>query len=215
MALALLVIFCAYISGSLPFGYWIAKQVKGIDIRQHGSGSTGATNVWRCVGKGCGVLVFALDLLKGFLPVLISILMEKQGVFAPASNSYPDVIPPLVALAALVGHGKSPFLGFRGGKSAATGVGTLIALCPPAGAMTFVTWLIVLAITRIVSVSSIIGVASCGVHFWLWHAPKPYVVYCIIGFIYVTWRHKDNIKRLMQGKEPKIGEPTKNVQPPK
>jgi len=205
---AFLFIVVTFVIGGIPTGYWTAKVLKGIDIREHGSGSTGATNVWRCCGKAPGVFVFTVDVLKGWVPVALAHALS-QGPLQTEWSFAPNIVPALVAVAALVGHSKSVFLGFQGGKSAATGLGTLIGLCPPGGGLTFVTWLILVFTTRYVSLSSILGVLMCGVYFALFHAPTPYVVYCVFGFIYVTYRHKANIGRLLNGTEPKIGDKPK------
>lgn len=211
MLSALLFVIAGFVAGGIPTGYWLARALKGIDIREHGSGSTGATNVWRCVGKPAGVAVFAIDVLKGFVPVALSIYMERV-YFGKDWSGWPDMVPVMVAVTCLVGHSKSVFLKFQGGKSAATGLGTLLALCPPGGGMTFVTWLVVLFTSKIVSLASIIGVGTCGGWFALFHAPVPFVVYCVFGFIYVTWRHKANIKRMIAGTEPRIGDKPKDEQ---
>jgi glycerol-3-phosphate acyltransferase PlsY len=192
-----------YLSGSIPTGYWLAKWLKGIDIRQHGSGSTGATNVWRCVGKLPGISVFIIDLLKGFLPVYLTVCLTNS--LPPLADPY-SIMPVLTSLAALIGHSKSIFLDFQGGKSAATGLGTLLALKPIVSLETFVTWILMLWLTKIVSLSSIVAVASCGLYMFLAKAPAIFVLYCILGFIYVTYRHKANIERLLNGTEPRLGQ---------
>jgi glycerol-3-phosphate acyltransferase PlsY len=193
----------SYLVGSIPTGYWLAKAMFGIDIRQHGSGSTGATNVWRCVGKWPGITVFFIDLFKGVLPVRLAIWLAGSCGYFPF-DTY-KIIPVLVALAALVGHSKSIFLKFSGGKSAATGLGTLFALHPLVGAATFGTWVCVVSISRIVSLASIVATGFCGVYMALLQTPVSYVVYCILGFAYVTYRHKANIERMIKGTEPRLG----------
>jgi glycerol-3-phosphate acyltransferase PlsY len=208
--IALALICAAYLVGSIPTGYWLVKALKGIDIRKFGSGSTGATNVWRCVGKGAGITVFAFDLFKGILPVVAGVQLES-GLGLPGPVG---VFPVLMAAASLFGHSRSIFLGFQGGKSAATGLGTLLALNPLVGALTFATWLVVVAISRIVSVGSIAAVFSCIFYMALLNTPVPYVVYCVAGFFYVTLRHKENIKRLLKGTEPRIGDKPANQGPP-
>lgn len=203
-------ILVGYIVGSIPTGFWVAKILKNIDIRQYGSGSTGATNIWRCVGKGPGAFVFAVDLFKGILPVWAVTMAEQTHVVSHLMLQ-PHLTQVLVAAAALIGHSKSIFLSFQGGKSAATGLGTLIALNPVVGGLTFLTWLIVLWFTRIVSISSILAVASCGIYMALCHEPLPYVLYGIAGFLYVTYRHKTNIKRLLKGNEPRLGDKSSHI----
>ena len=200
-----------YLIGSIPTGYWLAKRLKGIDIRTVGSGSTGATNVYRCVGKTAGVSVFLIDFLKGYLPVIIAeeLLTAQikpiQGCCYVATIDNYHILPVLTAAVALIGHSRSIFLGFKGGKSAATGLGTLFALDFRVGLFTFLTWMIVLYIGKMVSVASILATAMC-IPLMMFFRPIPsYIIYCILGFIYVTIRHKANIDRILAGTEPKIG----------
>jgi len=208
-----------YLVGSIPAGYWLGKVLKGIDIRTVGSGSTGATNVYRNIGKIAGVSVFVLDFLKGYLPVAFAIALETGGAWRMMNGSaFPGnvlsegdwidanhLLPVLLAMTALVGHSRSIFLGFKGGKSAATGLGTLFALDFRVGAFTFLTWMIVLYIGKMVSVASILATAMC-IPLMIFFRPIPsYIIYCILGFIYVTARHKANIGRILAGTEPKIG----------
>ncbi len=208
--------FCfviAYLIGSIPTGYWLAKVLKGIDIRTVGSGSTGATNVYRNVGKVAGIAVFIIDFLKGYLPVLFATESEKlyfmdkpwlEGAYIePTYESF--LFPVLLATAALIGHSRSIFLGFKGGKSAATGLGTLFALDWRVGACTFITWMIVLYTSKIVSMASILATAACIPLMIFFQTIPSYICYCILGFIYVTLRHKANIGRILAGTEPKIG----------
>jgi glycerol-3-phosphate acyltransferase PlsY len=206
---ALLFVLFGFIAGGVPTGYWTARILKGIDIRQHGSGSTGATNVWRCVGKGPGIFVFVVDLLKGYVPTALAHYLS-HGACAIEWSFAPNVVPMLVALAALIGHSKSIFLGFQGGKSAATGLGTLFGLQPVGAALTFAVWWLVVLTTKYVSLASVIGVFTCGIWFALLGAPPPYVIYCVLGFLYVTYRHKANLKRLLNGTEPKFGDRPKD-----
>ena len=205
----LLLVLASYLIGSIPTGYLIAKWLKGIDIRQHGSGSTGATNVLRCVGKGAGVSVFLIDALKGFLPAFAFIALEHAYIEAPVLHS--DWVAVLLSLAALLGHSKSIFLNFSGGKSAATGLGTLFALDPRVGALTFAIFLTVLALSRIVSVASLTAVFSCAFLMYFLRAPMPFVIYCIVGCTYVFYLHRANLKRLIAGTEPRLGEKAKET----
>ena len=188
----------AYFIGSIPTGYWLAKRLKGVDIRQMGSGSTGATNVYRCIGKVAGIFVFIVDFLKGYLPVLL----VCSCYYSP--DIY-HLLPVFIAAAILIGHSCSIFLNFKGGKSAATGLGTLFALNLPVGLSTFLTWMVVLYISKMVSVASIIATATCILYMVFFGGPPSYIAYCVLGFIYVTYRHKENIKRIMAGTEAKIG----------
>lgn len=196
-----LMIICSYLLGSLPTGYWLVKALKSVDIRQYGSGSTGATNVWRCAGKGAGISVFIIDLLKGVLAVWAALSLEGQFYL----DQY-RLAPVAMALAALIGHSRSIFLKFQGGKGAATGLGTLLALQPMVGFATFLTWLCLIYIGRIVSLASIVATGLCSIYMALSKAPSSYVVYCLVGFAYVTWCHKANIVRIIKGVEPRLGQ---------
>jgi len=176
-----------------------------------GSGSTGATNVYRNVGKVAGVSVFVIDFLKGYLPVIVTAFVEQSSTYRYGNGSQltpidPNhLLPVLTAAAALIGHSRSIFLGFKGGKSAATGLGTLFALDPAVGALTFLSWMIVLYFSKMVSLASILATFMCIPYMFVLHPITSYVVYCVLGFIYVTVRHKDNIGRILAGTEPKIG----------
>ena len=214
MISALIFIVVSYLCGSIPTGFWLIKAVKGVDIRDYGSKSTGATNVWRCFGKPLGLTVFFIDFLKGYLPTALAhyaSLSIFQSDWTFASGLTPALVPAFVALAALVGHSRSVFLKGGGGKSAATGLGTLTGLNPLTGLLTFLTWYVMVKLTRYVSLSSIIGVFCCGFYFWLNRCPWPYVVYGGVGFVWVTLRHKANIKRLLKGEEPKAGDKPKDL----
>ncbi len=206
MLTALLLVLATYVFGSIPTGYWLVKALKGIDIRTIGSGSTGATNVYRAAGKTAGIAVLVLDVLKGYFPTLISIWVEANN---PSVFGAPDALPVVIAVEVMIAHSKSIFLKFQGGKSAATGLGTLIAFNPWVGLATFVTWVAVVAVTRLVSLASILGVAMCVVYMWLITQRPGYTIFCVFGFLIVTIRHKANIKRMMEGTEPKFGQKPK------
>jgi glycerol-3-phosphate acyltransferase PlsY len=209
---AILYIIATFVVAGIPTGFWLVKAVKGVDIRDYGSKSTGATNVWRCFGRTLGLTVFFIDTLKGLVPTALAVYLSHT-LLATEWSFAPDAVPALVAVFALVGHSKSVFLNFQGGKSAATGLGTLLGLCPIGGVLTFCTWLLLVLTIGYVSLASILGVFMCGVYFWLFDAPVPYIIFCIFGFIYVTYRHKANIKRMLKGEEPKLGEKAKDAPP--
>lgn len=211
--IAIMAMLISYIIGSIPTGYWLTKVLKGIDIRQVGSGSTGATNVYRNVGKAAGISVFVIDFLKGWLPVFLAVAVTpvrgpgpREGclVYEMVLDPY-YLLPVITATGALIGHSRSVFLGFKGGKSAATGLGTLFALDFRVGAFTFITWMIVLYVSKIVSIASILATASCIPLMMFFKPITSYICYCVLGFVYVTIRHKANIGRILAGTEPKIG----------
>ena len=191
------VVVLAYLIGSIPTGYIIVKTKTGQDIRNVGSGSTGATNVKRVLGKKWFFTVMLLDALKGALPVIISQILFNNVI-------YPGLSAVLAAVAVLVGHSKSIFLGFKGGKSVASGVGTIIALNWMVGLSVAVIWSIITYISKYVSVGSIIAVALSPVLMWIFNAPIPYIIYCALGAIYIIYLHRSNISRLIAGNENKV-----------
>ncbi len=210
MITALLLILAGYICGSLPFGVWVAKS-KGIDITKMGSGSTGATNVYRCVGKKEGILVLFLDALKGYAPVTAAIMLDhgSMALSLPLGSInfiLPDIIPCVVGAMSMIGHSKSMFLHFTGGKSAATGLGTITALNPAVGGLVFLSFISLVYSTRIVSIASM-GAATLDVVFMaLFKAPPTFIGYAAFGGLIVIVRHKANIKRLLNGTEPRFGQ---------
>ena len=153
----------AYLLGSIATGYWLGYALKGIDIRQHGSGSTGATNVLRTLGKGPAIAVLLIDMLKGLLAVLLigPGLVWASERFLPAGvvdfALWSDWLRALAGLAALIGHSKSPWIGFTGGKSVASSLGVLLALHWPVALGTLGVFAAVLSLSQIVSLSSIVG----------------------------------------------------------
>ena len=193
----LLVIICAYLIGSIPTGYIIVKLFTGQDIRTVGSGSTGATNVKRVMGKKWFFIVMILDAIKGALPVVLSVLFTT--VFKNIG-----LLPVLAAVFAIIGHSKSVFLKFTGGKSVASGVGTLLALNWQAGLIIAVIWALITWFSKYVSLGSIIALALAPVIMYFLKSPLAYVVYALIAAIYVIYLHRENIKRLKEGTENKV-----------
>lgn len=187
----------AYLIGSIPTGYLIVKAKTGEDIRKIGSGSTGATNVKRVLGKKWFFIVMILDALKGALPVILAKL------FITAGASY-GLAPVIAAVAVIIGHSKSCFLGFKGGKSVASGVGTIIALNWIAGIIIAVIWGIITYSTKYVSVGSICALLISPFLMYFLGAPIAYIVYCALGAIYIVYLHRENIKRLINGNENKV-----------
>ena len=187
----------AYLIGSIPTGYLIVKAKTGKDIRTVGSGSTGATNVKRVLGKNYFFLVMLLDALKGALPVILA----KMFVTVALSIG---LAPVIAAVAVIIGHSKSIFLQFKGGKSVASGVGTIIALNWMAGLIIAVVWGIITYTTKYVSVGSIIALLISPFVMYFLNAPGANAVYCAIGALYIVYFHREIIKRLIQGNENKV-----------
>ena len=187
----------AYLIGSIPTGYLIVKAKTGKDIRTVGSGSTGATNVKRVLGKNYFFLVMLLDAIKGSLPVILA----KMFVTVALSIG---LAPVIAAVAVIIGHSKSIFLQFKGGKSVASGVGTIIALNWMVGLIIAIVWGIITYTTKYVSVGSIIALLISPFVMYFLHAPAAYVAYCAIGALYIVYLHRENIKRFIQGNENKV-----------
>lgn len=192
-----LAVFAAYLIGSIPTGYIIVKLFTGQDIRTIGSGSTGATNVKRVMGKKWFFIVMLLDAFKGALPVILA------KIFATAFVSI-GLIPVLCAIAAILGHSKSIFLKFSGGKSVASGVGTILALNWQVGLAIAAIWAVVTYISKYVSLGSIIALSISPILMYLCKEPAAYIFYCVLGAIYIIYLHRENIKRLLKGEENKV-----------
>ena len=193
----LLVIVIAYLLGSIPTGYLIVKKFKNTDIRKTGSGSTGATNVKRIMGTKWFFTVMLLDALKGALAVLIAL---KYFNFVICYG----LTPVLAAIFAILGHSKSIFLGFTGGKSVATGVGTILALCPIVGLCIAAIWGVITYTSKYVSLGSVVAISLAPILMTMFDQNVYYICFAAIGAIYVVLMHKDNIKRLLEGKENKV-----------
>lgn len=215
------ILLVAYLLGSIPTGYLAARILKGIDIREHGSGSTGATNVLRTLGKGPGLLVLVVDSLKGVLAIALVYWLfsaASQNIIPLTVNNLwlPWMIT-LAGLAAVLGHSKSIWLGFTGGKSVATSLGVLLAMNWQVALATVGVFGFVLALSRIVSLSSIAGAIAVSLLMLLLNQPLPYVLFGVLAGLYVTWRHRSNVQRLLAGTEPRLGqnlatEPEQSIQ---
>jgi acyl phosphate:glycerol-3-phosphate acyltransferase len=206
ITIAIGIFLVAYLLGSFPTGYLAGKLLKGIDIREHGSGSTGATNVLRTLGKVPGSIVLLIDAVKGALAVTIVNTIFTFNLVPALPIEWQAYLVPLAATGAILGHSKSIWLNFGGGKSVATGVGVLLAMSWQVGLATMVVFGITIAISRIVSISSIAGAISVTIWMLLFDRPLPSVVFAIVGGIYVIWRHSTNIQRIIAGTEPKLGQ---------
>ncbi len=202
----------AYLLGSTPTAYLAGKLLKGIDIREHGSRSVGATNVLRTVGKWPALVVLLVDVLKGVAAIVFarwffSWLCTLPSVMPPPGLDLQASVPWAVCfagLAVLLGHSRSLWLNFAGGKSAATGLGVLLAISWPVGLGAAVVFGVVLAMSRIVSLGSMLGALTAIALVLALEQPLPYRLLVIAGGVYVIVRHRANILRLSAGTEPRL-----------
>lgn len=194
----------AYLLGATPTGYWAGKLLKGIDIRQHGSRSTGATNVLRILGPWPALAVLLVDVLKG----VAAIGFARWFYAWLHAGSWLPWLVGLAGLAALLGHSRSIWLHFTGGKSAATGLGVLLAMSWPVGLGAAVVFGAVLAVVRIVSLGSMLAALAAIALVCALEQPLPYRLLVIAGAAYVILRHRANIRRLLAGTEPRLGQTT-------
>ncbi len=199
------IVIASYLLGSIPFGY-VAGRLAGIDVRKAGSGNVGATNVVRVLGKRYGYPVFALDVLKGFGAVKISMLMASGR--PPEWNS-PEIFGIFAATSAVLGHVYPPWLKFKGGKGVATSAGALLALTPVATLIGVAIWIIVFWLTRYVSLASVVATVALPIVILMIRSPDEnsgkllvYSSLCVAAL--VIWRHRSNLSRLIRGTEPRF-----------
>jgi len=189
-----LIVVFSFLSGSIPFGYVIGR-LKGVDVRKYGSGNIGATNVSRVLGKKVGLIVLILDALKGAVPVLI---VKFAGL--------PLKFQLMAALFAVLGHCFSPFLGFKGGKGVATGIGAFSVISPICAGIAVAVFGIVFSITRYVSLSSITAVAVYVIVFkYMVSSSLDEYIYVTLAGLVIIVKHYKNIVRLIKGEEKKYG----------
>ncbi len=187
-----------YFVGAIPTGYLLAKKLRGIDIREHGSGNVGATNVRRVVGAKAGSMTMAIDFLKGFFPVLGAVLL-----ISPESDPW-GVIPIFTAITVVVGHSKSIYIGFSGGKSVITSLGAMLVLEPVVSVVIAITAFTVIKLTRYVSVGSLLGALLFPLLVWGFNRPLSHLVLACIICVYVTIMHRQNIHRLLHHQENRL-----------
>ncbi len=195
----LLILLLGYLLGSFPSGYLAGRIIKGIDIRSIGSGSTGATNVLRHIGKRAAIAVFLIDVSKG----IISILLAKYFLLN-------DSWQVTVGLSALFGHIWPVWLKWRGGKAVATGLGVFLGISWQVGLASLGVFLLVISLFRIVSLASVIASLSLPLIMYLSFNNSDfsilYLFVSLLAMVLVIWRHRENINRLIKGKEPKISQ---------
>ena len=183
----------SYILGSIPNGLILGKAIWGVDLRQHGSKNIGATNAWRTIGKAGGISIFALDFLKGAISAYIGLHLggsELAGV--------------LCGILAIAGHSWSVFLAFKGGKGVATGLGVIAALMPEVTLIVFAVWFAIVYFTGYVSLGSIVGAALVPILTLFFGLHTEFLILGLIAAVFIIYRHKSNIERLLNGTESKI-----------
>lgn len=208
-----------YLLGSIPTGYWVGWTLAGVDIRQQGSGSTGATNVLRTVGKGPALIVLIVDVGKGVAAVWLAqwlvlllgstqfsgwTVSESEGVMSQTWVARVAWMGVIGGWAAVIGHSRSLWLNFKGGKSVATGLGVLSALAWPVALCTLGVWLLGLGISRIVSLSSLTAAVAAPLFMLAFDQHEAYVLFASAAGLYVVGTHRRNIERLLAGTEPRI-----------
>ncbi len=195
----LLILFLGYLFGSFPSGYLAGRIAKGIDIRSLGSGSTGATNVLRHIGKRAAITVFLLDVFKGVLSILLAKYLQLNDSWQVA-----------IGLSTLIGHIWPIWLNWKGGKAVATGLGIFLGISWQVGLATLGVFVLMISIFRIVSLASISSALALPlimfISFKTSNFSLPFLVISLCAMALVVWRHRDNISRLVKGKEPRIGD---------
>ena len=183
----------SYLLGSIPNGLILGKAIWGVDLRQHGSKNIGATNAWRTIGKAGGISIFALDFLKGAISAYLGLHLggsELAGV--------------LCGILAIAGHSWSVFLAFKGGKGVATGLGVIAALMPEVTLIVFAVWFAIVYFTGYVSLGSIVGAALVPILTLFFGLHTEFLILGLIAAVFIIYRHKSNIERLLKGTESKI-----------
>jgi glycerol-3-phosphate acyltransferase PlsY len=183
----------SYLLGSIPCGLWLVKAWKGIDVREVGSKNIGTTNVYRAAGKGAAAAVFLFDVGKGYLPVFAALYLAQ-----------PDWVAVLAGACAIIGHSRSLLFGFYGGKSVATGIGTILAISPLAAFSALSLFAIVFGLTRLVSAGSILAALLLPPLMYALKLSPVFVAYAALAAAYVVVRHRENIQRLFAGQERRL-----------
>lgn len=193
-----IVLICAYLIGSIPSGLWIGKLFYKTDIREHGSGNLGATNTFRTLGKKAGLIVTIMDVLKGTAAVLLPLI----PIFSETS-----IHALILGIVAVVGHMFPIFAGFRGGKAVATSAGVVLGYAWPLFALLFVTFFLTLKLTKMVSLTSMIAALVALIYSIVyWFMTGDFALFILIAFLFtfIVYRHRENIKRIKAGTEPKV-----------
>ncbi|MCL1890822.1 MAG: glycerol-3-phosphate 1-O-acyltransferase PlsY [Coriobacteriia bacterium] len=223
--LVFIALVAAYLCGAIPVALIVGRLVKGIDIREHGSGNTGTTNALRVLGWGPGVVVLALDVLKGVLGCLIMAFVLEELVgerFSVWINGpFWDIPLALAFIACIAGHMFSPFMRFKGGKGIATGFGSLLVVMPPVALFVLSVFLIFAFLSRIVSVGSVAAAIAVPVGVLLFYRGPffsiSFIIFGVLAAAVVLFAHRKNIVRLIHGEEPRfsVGSSKKAAEEPK
>jgi glycerol-3-phosphate acyltransferase PlsY len=199
MALSLAGLVAAYLIGAIPVGVLVARLAGGVDIRRHGSGNIGATNVLRTLGPAAGVITLLGDIVKGYLATSAAGALGGEAWLGAG------------AAAAVVGNCWPVFLGFRGGKGVATGLGAFLRAAPLAVLPAALVWIVVVALTRYVSLASILACVGFVMAAWALGAARPVVGGAAVVALIIVWRHQQNIQRLRAGTESRLGRRVKTA----
>lgn len=194
MTNGLVAVALAYLVGAIPFGYLLVKWTKGTDVRLSGSGNIGATNVLRTAGRAAGAATLLLDGAKGYLAVWLAARLSGSSTAWTAA-----------ALAVMAGHAYPVFLRFRGGKAVASCVGAFLYLAPLPLAAVLVVWVVIVGVTRYVSLGSVVAAATLPLAVWLIaHPPAAVTGAAAAAGAFIVWRHQSNLQRLREGREHKL-----------
>lgn len=185
----------AYLAGSIPFGVVVGQVFYHVDVRRHGSGNVGTTNVFRVLGKKAGAVVLVCDMLKGYIPAAIA------AYFLRETDPWLVIF---IAAAPVVGHMYSVFLKGSGGKGVATGAGVVLALVPLAGGIIAAVWVLLILITRYVSLASLVATLLVPVFVIALGDPLPYLIAAVLVTVGIFWAHRGNIRRLLEGTENRV-----------
>lgn len=190
----ILAIVLSYFIGTISFALIVGYMWKGIDLRKHGSGNLGATNVARTLGIGAGVLVFALDAAKGIASYYASVFLGDGS----------PLMAVVCGMVVIIGHCMPFYLGFKGGKGVATALGVVLCIVPEIAIIAFIIWSVVLAGSRYVSLASIMAAISVPLMMYYFHVPEVYLLLGVIGAAFVIYRHRGNISKIYKGEEYRI-----------
>ncbi len=200
--ITVLLILIAYVLGSIPNALWVGKTFKNIDVREHGSKNTGSTNAARVLGAKLGIFTLILDILKGALPTYLGIVLGANLLTRITGIDKLDII--VIGMAAILGHTFSLFLKFKGGKAVATTLGVFLVLVPYAILILLVVFFVIFGLTKYVSLASVISAIVLPIAVYITTGHIPLTILGIIIGLLVIVRHKENIKRLINGTETKL-----------